>query len=39
MEQTTEPNENHENEILLQIIEDDQIAQKNPKESNNPPTR
>ena len=35
VEQTTERNENHENEIPHQIIEDDQITQKTQKESNN----
>ena len=35
MEQTTEPNDNHENEIPQHTSEDDQNTQKTQKESNN----
>ena len=35
MEQTTEPDENHENEIPQQIIENDQSTQKTQKDANN----
>ena len=35
MEQTTEPNDNHENGIPQHISEDDQATQKTQKESNN----
>ena len=35
VEQTTEPVENHENEIPQQIIEDDQSTQKTQKDANN----
>ena len=35
MEQTTEPDENHENEILQQIIVDDQSTKKPQEDANN----
>ena len=34
MEQTTDPDENHENEIPQQIIEDDRSTQKTQKDAN-----
>ena len=36
LEQTTEPDDNHENEIPQQISEDDQSTQKSQKDTNNP---